>query len=226
MLYPSPLSPVSPAALWRAMFAPGRPRLFDVCTAEDAAALGGRLPGSLRRDHRAVESDGAVVIACHRGLKLSQGAAALLQGRGAPAVALDGGLVGWVAAGLPLLKDTALAPSGRYVCPREPFATAALLSWVIHRLLPPESTLIAVDSAQMVAVAERFDARPLADPDAVLVGFGLSMKPLHDVAMDATRTDGSLARALRGVALIHGDDARGHRAAAPLLDAALMGAMA
>ena len=80
---------------------PGAPAIVDVRTEEDYAAAPRLIPGSRRRDFRAVKNWGghyhgrSVIVACQRGLKLSQGAAAWMRHEGIDAQTLEGGFEAW-----------------------------------------------------------------------------------------------------------------------------------
>ena len=83
-----------------------------------SAPILGSFPTSFRHPHTDLAAlapilagADAVVIVCQKGLKLSQGAAAILRTRGVAAGYLEGGVLGWAAAGEPLIPADKL-PKG------------------------------------------------------------------------------------------------------------------
>ncbi len=84
---PSP-DTITASQLMRLVGLPDAPVLLDVRTDEDYAADPRLLPGAMRRDWQAAPAwvaryaGRSVVLACQRGLKLSQGTAAWLRHAG------------------------------------------------------------------------------------------------------------------------------------------------
>ncbi len=98
---------------------PTCPIILDVRIDEDFSLHPNLIPGSRRHNYNSV-SDWApdylgqsVVISCHKGLKLSQGVAALLRHHGTDAQTLEGGYLGWLDAQLPLVPFTSLPEPDR-----------------------------------------------------------------------------------------------------------------
>ncbi|MEO1676979.1 MAG: hypothetical protein AAFU80_02345 [Pseudomonadota bacterium] len=217
---------ISPLTLWtRLLLGPNRPDIVDVCLPEDADAIGGRIPASRRSGHRQAQSGAEAVVICHKGLKLSHGVAARLRADGGAAVALEGGIVAWRDAGLPILRETALSETGLYVCSAEDGRQSAVLRWLVDRLLPPGGALMAVPGAIVADVADRFDATLLTDAEAALDQFGLVMAPLQELAREATRGTGPLGTMLGGLVDALGAGEIADRAAAPIFDAFAVGSM-
>jgi rhodanese-related sulfurtransferase len=112
------LNTISADKLARLIGRPDAPALIDVCTDEDFACDPRLVPGALRRPFRDVDGWAAefagtgrpAVVICQKGLKLSQGVAAWLRHLGVPAEALEGGALGWAAAGLPMVPVAVLPP--------------------------------------------------------------------------------------------------------------------
>src|SRR4051812_34514345 len=102
--------------LSRLVATPDAPVLIDVRLPEDRAADPRLLPAALTRDHADVAAWAPglagqhVVVACRRGLKLSQGTAAWLRHAGARAEVLEGGIEAWAAAGQTLLRPDHIPP--------------------------------------------------------------------------------------------------------------------
>src|SRR6516165_8948102 len=73
---------ITTSQLSRLIGMPQAPAIIDVRTDEDYRVDPRLLPGSIRRDHRAVAQwamdyrDRSVVVLCHKGQKLSEGTAA------------------------------------------------------------------------------------------------------------------------------------------------------
>ena len=96
---------ITASQLSRLVGLPDAPVLLDVRSDEDYAADPRLLPASFRRDARAVTAWAAdyagrsVVVACQRGLKLSEGVAAWLRHSGVKAEVLEGGFEAWAMGG-------------------------------------------------------------------------------------------------------------------------------
>ena len=112
---------ISPNTLMRLIGTPACPTLIDVRIAEDFAADPYLMPGAIRHpfDDVAALADGLrgsrAIIYCQKGLKLSQGAAAILRTEGVQAEVLEGGQFAWRDAGLPMV-DTAKLPPRDAAC--------------------------------------------------------------------------------------------------------------
>ena len=147
------------------------PAIVDVCLDEDVATDPRFIPGSIRRSHArlrdwAGEFAGcSVVVTCQKGLKLSQGAAALLRHEGVAAVSLAGGFEAWRAAGQPLVRADALPPrdaEGRtlWVTRERPKVDRIACPWFLRRFVDPGAVFLFVEPSQVSAVADRFGATP------------------------------------------------------------------
>jgi chromate transporter len=218
---------ITPQQLARRVGLPDAPVLIDVRTAEDAAADPRLLPGSLRRDHRDVAAWAPgfrgrdVVAVCHKGLKLSEGAAAWLRHEGARAEVLDGGFLAWAAAGLPLVADRhipARDAAGRtvWVTRARPKVDRIACPWLIRRFVDPDAVFLFVAPSEVAAVADRFGATPFdiervfwshrgagCTFDTMLEEFGLSSPALDRLALLVRGADTGAARpraAMRGAA--------------------------
>ena len=97
--------------LARLIDTPGALKLIDVCIDEDFAADPRIIPGAVRHrfDHIGELvpklSGKKVVIVCQKGLKLSQGAVAILRAEGVDAEYLEGGMFAWRDAGSLMVTD-------------------------------------------------------------------------------------------------------------------------
>jgi rhodanese-related sulfurtransferase len=186
------------------------PTIIDVRTDEDFAADPRLIPGALRRavddigDWAPTFAGHNVVVTCHAGHKLSQGAAAWLRQAGADAEALDGGMAAWVKGGHPLVLQSAVPPrdaQGRtvWVTRARPKVDRIACPWLIRRFVDPNAVFLFVAPGEVAGVAERFGATPFdvegegvvwshdgerCTFDVMLDGFGLAgVVPLAHLAL-------------------------------------------
>ena len=141
---------------------PDMPLIVDVRTDEDFAEWPYLLPNSLRCPHTDVAGlKGPIATLCHKGLKLSQGAAALLRYEGQSADLVEGGAVAWRAAGGLHIDPADLPASQRWTVPSGPEAKLAI--WIAKRFHPNQTRVLEVDEEAAPLVADRFSA-PLTTP--------------------------------------------------------------
>jgi rhodanese-related sulfurtransferase len=162
---------ISPDKLFRLLGTPACPAIVDV-RLDEAFDLDPRLiPGAARRSHIDVPGwaprlEGrSAVVACRHGEEISQGVAALLRHEGIPAEALEGGVSGWAAAGLPMVPASVLPPrdaQGRtaWVTRARPKVDRIACPWLIRRFVDPGALFLFVPPADVPGVAERFLAAP------------------------------------------------------------------
>ncbi len=198
---------ITVAQLARRIGLPDAPTLLDVRTPEDAAADPRRLPASEGRDWRQVAEWAAdyrgqqVVVACQKGLKLSQGVAAWLRHAGVAAETLEGGFLGWRDAGQPLLLPDHLPPRdarGRtlWVTRHRPKVDRIACPWLIRRFVDRGAVFLYVAPAEVAEVAQRFGATPfdiegcawshrgpLCTFDVMLAAWGLRTPALERLAL-------------------------------------------
>lgn len=237
---PSP-DQFTPTQLARLIGAPDAPTLIDVCVDEDFAADRRLVPTATRWPHDRIAAlaprlEGRrVVVLCQKGLKLSQGAAALLRCHGVAAGHLKGGNLAWRDAGLPLVPAKAIpeAAPGEgtlWVTRGRPKIDRIACPWLIRRFVDPAARFLFVDPEQVSSVAERFGATPFDTPgvfwshrgdrcsfDVMVEEFGLGGFPALGVLAEIIRgadTDrqelapqaaGLLAVSL-GLSALHRDD--------------------
>jgi len=162
---------ITVSQLSRLVGTPDAPALVDVRDAEDYASDPRLVPASVRRAHEDVASWASryagrrVVVACQRGLKLSEGAAAWLRHEGSDAEILAGGFAAWRDAGLPLVPENRLPPrdaAGRtvWVTRTRPKVDRIACPWLIRRFVDPDATFLFVSPSEVAGVAERFGATP------------------------------------------------------------------
>ncbi|MCB6176669.1 chromate resistance protein [Rhodobacter sp. Har01] len=156
---------ILPAQAFRLIGTPDAPTVFDVRLPEDIAALPRTLPTARRVAHDAIATlagpPGRAIVACTRGRKLSEGAAALLRTMGWQAEVLHGGTLAWAEAGLPMLPIAALpAPGTPWVTRHRPKIDRIACPWLIRRFINPAARFLFVTPAEVPAVAEHFGAIP------------------------------------------------------------------
>jgi rhodanese-related sulfurtransferase len=192
---------VSPAQLNRLIGTPDAPLLIDVRVPDDFSEDPSLIPCAMRVAHRDIASaplaPGArVVVICHHGAKLSEGAAAILRTRGAQAEALEGGFEGWKAAGLTLTPAAALPATRLWVTRQRPKIDRIACPWLIRRFIDPGAQFLFVAPSEVAAVADRFNAVPYDIEDVVFSHRGdnctfdalLDDFALHTPALDRLAT--------------------------------------
>ena len=226
--------------LARIIGTPRAPLLLDVRSEEDLATDPRLLPGAFRVDDRALVAlaprlNGLPSVSvCQAGHRRSQGAAAWLRAEGFSSEYLEGGFEAWRAAGLPLI-DPAKLPArdaqGRtvWVTRSRPKIDRIACPWLIRRFLDPRAVILFVAPAEVMGVAERYNASAfdiedvfwshrgdLCTFDVLLAEFGLTIPALNRLATivrgaDTARLDlapeaaGLLAVSL-GLSRMYSDD--------------------
>lgn len=154
------------------------PRILDVRIDDDFNAVPQLIPGSRRYDFRTFQTwrdtlpVGPLVIACHQGLKLSQGVAARLRAIGRDARSLEGGNEKWAGTGHPVVLIAALperTADGHtlWVTCENPVIDRIACPWLIRRFVEPDAEFLFVAADQVGGVADRFGATPF-DVEGVL----------------------------------------------------------
>lgn len=161
---------ISPTQLLRLIGTPEAPVVIDVRDEDDFTADPWLIPGAVRHAHDRVAelaprlAGRRVVVACKRGLKLSQGAAAWLRTEGIETETLEGGTLAWAALDAPRVPAAAIpAPVGGatlWVTRHRPKIDRIACPWLIRRFVDPEARILYVAPAEVPAVAERFGATP------------------------------------------------------------------
>jgi rhodanese-related sulfurtransferase len=178
---------------------PDCPVVVDVRIDEDFAEDPRMIPSAIRHKFQDVEElvptlvGKRVVVSCHKGLKLSQGVAALLRANGLKSEYLQGGHVSWAEAHLPLIKP--IEPNSLWVTRHRPKIDRIACPWLIRRFIDPSARFLFVVPSQVSAVAEKFGATAFDMPnaewthdgdlctfDTMLAGFGLKIPALDHVA--------------------------------------------
>jgi rhodanese-related sulfurtransferase len=231
---------ITVAQLARRIGLPDAPVIIDICTDDDFKEDARLIPGAHRRDWRtaavwAHEYTGkSVVVYCHKGLKLSQGAAAWLRHEGVDTQSLEGGIVAWRAAKQPMVPVASLPArdaQGRtvWVTRARPKIDRIACPWLIRRFVDPRAVFLFVAPAEVSAVAERFAATPfdiegvhwshrgdLCTFDVMIEAFGLSAPALNRLGLivrgaDTARLDlapeaAGLVAASLGLSRMYKDD--------------------
>ena len=171
---PSP-NQITVPQLSRLIGTPNAPVIVDVCTDEDFDADPRLIPGSFRHPYTDMDAlaptlvGRRVIVVCHRGLKLSEGAAAILRDHGVLAENLEGGIVAWRNVGLPQVPAAKIPErkiTGRYggrtvwVTRHRPKIDRIACPWLILRFVDPDAQFLFVASSEVTAVADRFGATP------------------------------------------------------------------
>ena len=160
---------ITSSQLSRLIGLPQAPAIIDVRTDEDYRVDPRLLPGSLRRDHRAVAQwapnyrDRSVVVLCQRGQKLSEGTAAWLRHERISAEVLEGGFEGWKKTSELLVRTEKIPPrdeKGRtlWVTRSRPKIDRIACPWLIRRFVDPNAIFLFVSAPEVTSVAERFNA--------------------------------------------------------------------
>ena len=204
---------ITVAQLARRIGLPDAPLIIDVRVDDDVKADPRMLPASITRDFRAAREwapafkNRQVVVSCQKGLKLSQGAAAWLRHEGVSAASLEGGFVAWREAGLPLVSPQHVPPrdaQGRtlWVTRARPKVDRIACPWLIRRFIDPGAVFLFVAPAEVLAVADRFQAAPFdiegvfwshrgdtCTFDTMLTEFGLKTPALDSLALIVRAAD-------------------------------------
>lgn len=202
---PSPTE-ITVQQLSRLIGLPDAPVIVDVRIDEDFDNDPRLLPGSFRHPFTDIVSlapslkEERVVIVCHKGKKLSQGAAAILRDHGVTAETLEGGNVGWREANEPLIPAAKLPTrnaQGRtvWVTRHRPKIDRIACPWLIRRFVDPNAQFLFVSPAEVFNVADRFAAIPFdiedvfwshreeqCTFDTMIEEFRLETKPLKHLA--------------------------------------------
>jgi rhodanese-related sulfurtransferase len=199
---------ITPTQLMRLIGTPEAPTIVDVRIPDDFAAHPHMIPTARRQSHKDIDAYGPhlfgrrVVVVCQRGLKLSEGAAALLRTQGIAAESLEGGTEAWVAAGLPMVPAAALPATHLWVTRHRPKIDRIACPWLIRRFVDPAARFLFVAPSEVQAVADRFDAIPFdiegvhwshrgdtCTFDTMIAEFGLSTPVLDRLALVVRAAD-------------------------------------
>lgn len=150
---------------------PECPIIVDVRIDEDFNADPELIPTAFRHPHDEIVSivervrNRNVIIYCQKGLKLSQGAAAILRNMDINVETLEGGQFAWRDARLPMVS-TKYVPaieskkSTLWVTRHRPKIDRIACPWFIRRFVDADAKFLFVSASQVQNVAEKFDAIP------------------------------------------------------------------
>ncbi len=161
--------------LLRLIGLPDSPVIVDICTDEDFAEDPSLIPSSIRHAHTDIDglitrlNGRACIIACQKGLKLSQGLTSRLRGRGIDAQFLAGGMYAWrEEADAPRIPFAALPKTNLWVTRHRPKIDRIACPWLIRRFIDAQAEFIFVAPDQVAGVADRYPATPFDIPDVAL----------------------------------------------------------
>ena len=225
---PSPTQ-ITVAQLSRIIGLPTSPIIIDVITDEDFGLDPRLIPSAFRHSFTDIEvlvpilKGKRTVVICQKGLKISQGAAAILRTHGIEAESLEGGNFAWRDAGLPLIsidKISNLNANGKtiWVTKHRPKIDRIACPWLIRRFIDRNAEFLFVEPSQVINVADKFDATAFDVPDALwrhdgdnctfdmmLSEFKLDTKPLEimaDIIRGADTNKPNLAPEVAGLLAI------------------------
>ena len=147
------------------------PVIIDVRIPEDFEDDPRIIPGAIKRDFDNISalteefSEERLVIYCQKGLKISQGTAALLRENGVRAEFLEGGQFAWRDAKFPMVTASNIPRDANenqtlWVTRHLPKIDRIACPWLIRRFVDPKAKLLFVEPSQVMNVAERFNATP------------------------------------------------------------------
>jgi rhodanese-related sulfurtransferase len=198
---------ISVNRLQRLIGTPNCPVIVDVCLDEDFDGFPYIIPTAVRIPFTRVQHYAArwenkhVVVVCQKGLKLSEGAAAVLRAEGVSAEHLQGGINAWRDADAPLVSNAAIPQKDAddrtvWVTRSRPKIDRIACPWLIRRFIDPTARFLFVSGSQVAEVADRFSAiafdidqaalshrEDQCTFDAMLQHFGLQSRPLQQLAV-------------------------------------------
>lgn len=166
---------ITVSQLLRLIGTPDAPVLVDISIDPDFEGDPFLIPGAFRHPFTEIEAlapglaGRRVVIICQKGIKLSQGAAALLRTHGVAAENLEGGNYAWRDAGAPRIPADKLpnGPAGGslWVTRHRPKIDRIACPWLIRRFVDPAARFLFVSPAEVQGVADRYGATPFDMPE-------------------------------------------------------------
>jgi len=199
--------------LLRLIGLPDAPLIVDISIDPDFDADPYLIPGAFRHPHTDLAGllarlEGKpCVIVCQRGIKLSQGMAAMLRLEGVKAEYLQGGNIAWRDhADAPRVPAAALPPrvdgTTLWVTRHRPKIDRIACPWLIRRFVDARARVLFVSPAEVAGVAERYAATPFdvqdvplshrgdtCTFDTMLAEFGLSTPALERLALVVRAAD-------------------------------------
>ncbi|MEZ5831471.1 MAG: sulfurtransferase/chromate resistance protein [Dongiaceae bacterium] len=181
------------------------PLVVDVRREAAFAASQHLICGSFHRPPEAVEhwqselpAGKPIIVTCVHGHEVGQNAAAALRAASFDARYLDGGVEGWIEAGYPYLRKTAIyngTGTTSWVTRARPKIDRIACPWLIRRFVDPTATFHYVPSDRVLAEASTRNAIPFDIPgvpfshrgetctfDSMIEDFGLQDEALRKLA--------------------------------------------
>lgn len=202
---PSP-NTITTSQLLRLVGLPDCPAIVDVRLDEDFDEDPYFIPSAFRHPFTEIDTLAArlagrkVIVVCWKGLKLSEGAAAILRAAGVKAETLEGGTTAWREAGLPRVPAASIPKRNAqkqtvWVTRHRPKIDRIACPWLIRRFVDPTARFLYVTPSAVEGVAERFGATPFdvegafwshrddaCSFDTMVEEFGLVSDPLNRLA--------------------------------------------
>lgn len=165
---------ITVSQLLRLIGTPDAPVLVDISIDPDFDDDPFLIPGAFRHPFTDIEAlvpqlaGRRAVIICQKGIKLSQGGAAILRTHGIVAESLEGGNFAWRDAAAPRVPATKLpnGPQGGalWVTRHRPKIDRIACPWLIRRFVDPAARFLFVSPAEVQGVADRYGATPFDMP--------------------------------------------------------------
>ncbi|NSX56400.1 hypothetical protein [Parasulfitobacter algicola] len=212
---------ITPTALFNWLGTVRTPRIIDVCIDEDFAAAPFLIPTAERQAFTNISSPEPTVVICQKGLKLSQGAAAMLRSTGRVATFLIGGNIAWRMAGLARIAADKVQSNTLWLTSDTCFAHRAFQFWILRRWVSRSARLLCVDKDQVNLISEKFAACIL--PDNLTAYFDLDIPVLQSLEKKVKTKHQDLWTVLSGIEQTSHSELAGFDAAALVLDAAYVG---
>ena len=198
-------SGISAAELAHSLGSASHPLVIDVRRAPAFQASPHLVCASLYRSPEMVDRWSAdfapqsrIVTACVHGHEVGQDAAAKLRAHGHDATYLSDGIEGWIAAGFPTLRKSAVYDGSkptRWVTRARPKIDRIACPWLIRRFIDPRAEFHYAPAADVHAASEKLHAIPFDIPgvdfshhgehcsfDAMIERFSLNDPALHRLA--------------------------------------------
>jgi len=192
--------------LSRLVGTPAAPSIIDVRIDDDFSDDPQLIPGAWRHPFTDIASVApqlqgrSCVVYCQKGLKISEGAAAILRASGIKAEVLEGGQFGWRDAGEPMvhakkIPERNLQAQSVWVTRLRPKIDRIACPWLIRRFVDPNAQFLFVAASEVNMVGQKFNATPFdvedvfwshrddqCTFDTMLNEFGLESEPLLHLA--------------------------------------------
>ncbi|MDZ7822740.1 MAG: chromate resistance protein [Ahrensia sp.] len=193
--------------LARLIGTPQCPTIVDICIEPDFELDPRLIPTAVRHPFTKIRDlvpslrGKKVVVVCQKGLKLSQGASAILRAEGIECEGLEGGNFAWRDAGETLIPAAKLPHGGAnipslWVTRQRPKIDRIACPWLIRRFIDPRAQFLFVSASEVRHVAEKYDAIPfdvedvhfshrgdLCTFDVMLQEFELTSAPLAQLGL-------------------------------------------